>query len=236
MNKLKTILVSGAVVAMSFSSIANSIELRAGLTANTSAYYANVTETLKDSGHKESTEALAAFSYASGFAEVSLESLMGITFGAEYVPDAISLTTADREIQTTLYASKGTPTGQDTQGGIQKVKADVTDLTTAYIAVPVMETGLSVKIGIMQGSLETQETLATGSSYKDQDLDGTTLGMFYDGNLGDMAFFRVEAAYIDFEDLNGTGSELGLATSTSYNKINAELGGVQAGISLGLRF
>ena len=235
MNKLKTILVSGAVVAMSFSSIANSIELRAGLTANTSAYYANVTETLKDSGHKESTEALAAFGYASGFAEVSFDSLMGVTFGAEYVPDAISLTTADRVIQTTLYASGGTPTGQDTQGGIQSVQANVTDLTTAYIAIPLMETGLNVKIGYMQASLETVETLATGSTYKDEDLDGTTIGMFYDGNLGDMAFYRVEAAYMEFDDITATGSQEG-GTANSYNRINAELGGVKAALSVGVRF
>ena len=235
MNKLKTILVSGAVVAMSFSSIANSIELRAGLTANTSAYYANVTETLKDSGHKESTEALAAFGYASGFAEIAFDEAYGITFGAEYVPDAISLTTADRLIQTSLYASGGTPAGEDTQGGIQQVQADVTDLVTAYLAVPIMETGLSVKIGIMQGSLETKETLATGSTYKDEDLDGSTIGMFYDGDLGEHAFYRVEAAYMEFDDINATGSQVG-GTANSYNKINAEIGGVKAALSIGARF
>ena len=235
MNKLKTILVSGAVVAMSFSSIANSIELRAGLTANTSAYYANVTETLKDSGHKESTEALAAFGYASGFAEIAFDEAYGITFGAEYVPDAISLDTADRLIQCAVYTGGGCVTGEDAEGGIQSVQADVTDLVTAYIAVPIMETGLSIKIGLMQGSLETKETLATGSTYKDEDLDGTTVGMFYDGNLGDMAFYRVEAAYIEFEDINATGSEVG-GTASSYNKINAELGGVKAALSVGVRF
>ena len=235
MYKLKTLVVSVFVAALSLSSIANAVEFRAGLTANATAYYGNVTETLKDSGHKEKTEALAAFNYASGFAEVALESVAGLTFGVEYVPDAIGLDSATREIQTTLYASKGTPTGEDTQGGIQNIQADVTDVTTVYLALPILNTGISVKAGIMQGSLETKETLATGSTYKDEDLDGTTLGMFYDGSLGDMAFYRVEAAYMEFEDINATGSQVG-GTGGSFNKINAEIGGVKAALSIGAKF
>ena len=237
MNKLKTILVSSAIVAMSFSSIANSIEFRAGLTANATAYYGNVEETLKDNGRKRSDEALAAFNYASGFAEVGFGEVYGITFGAEYVPDAISLTSATRVLDCSTATSDGVAcvTGQDTKGGIQSIQADVTDLVTGYVAIPLMSTGLSVKIGLMQGSLETKETLATGSSYKDEDLAGKTVGMFYDGDLGEHAFYRVEAAYIEFDDISATGSEVG-GTAGTYNKIVAELGGVKAALSIGARF
>ena len=237
MNKLKTILVSSAIVAMSFSSIANSIEFRAGLTANATAYYGNVEETLKDNGRKSSDEALAAFNYASGFAEVGFGEVYGITFGAEYVPDAISLTSATRVLDCSTATSDGVAcvTGQDTKGGIQSIQADVTDLVTGYVAIPLMSTGLSVKIGLMQGSLETKETLATGSTYKDEDLDGSTIGMFYDGDLGEHAFYRVEAAYMEFDDINATGSQVG-GTANSYNKINAEIGGVKAALSIGARF
>jgi hypothetical protein len=238
MNKLKTILVSSAIVAMSFSSIANSIEFRAGLTANATAYYGNVEETLKDNGRKTSEEAIAAFNYASGFAEVALsDAAYGITFGAEYVPDAISLTSATRVLDCSTATSDGVAcaTGQDTKDGIQSIQADVTDLVTGYVAIPLMSTGLSVKIGLMQGSLETKETLATGSSYKDEDLAGKTIGMFYDGDLGEHAFYRVEAAYIEFDDISATGSEVG-GTAGTFNKIVAELGGVKAALSIGARF
>ena len=235
MNKLKTILVSGIVAAMSFSSIANSIEFRAGLTANASAYYGNVQETLKDSGRKTSEEALAAFDYMSGFAEISFDEAYGITFGAEYVPDAISLSTADRTIQCKVYTNAACVVGEDAKGGIQAVQADITDLVTGYVAIPVMSTGLSVKIGIMQGSLETKEVLATGSTYKDEDIGGTTVGMFYDGGLGEHAFYRVEAAYIEFDDISATGSEVG-GTTGSFNKVVAEMGGVKASLSIGARF
>ena len=235
MNKLKTIVVSGVVAAMSFVSVANSIELRAGVTGNTAGYYGNATETLKDSGHKESTEAVAAFSYASGFAEVAFDSAMGITFGLEFTPDSISLDDADRLIKCAVYTGGGCVTGEDAENGIQAVQADVTDLVTGYVAIPLMQTGLSVKIGLMQGSLETKETLATGSSYKDEDIGGTTVGMFYDGDLGENAFYRVEAAYMEFDDIAATGSEVG-GTAGSFNKIVAEMGGVKASLSVGIRF
>ena len=235
MNKLKTLVVSVFVAALSLSSIANAIEIRAGLTANSTAYYGNVTETLKDSGHKEKTEALAAFSYSSGFAEVALESVAGLTLGIDYVPDAISLETTTRVIRSTLFASGGTPTGEDTNGGIQNIAADVTDVTTIYLALPIMSTGLSLKAGYMTGSLETKETLATGSTYKDVDIDGYSFSVFYDGALGEHMFYRVEGGYIEFDDISATGSQAG-GDTTSFNKITAELGGVKAGLSIGAKF
>jgi len=231
MNKLKTIVVSGLVAAMSFASIANSIEIRAGVTGNASAFYGNVTETLKDSGKKTKDEALAVFKYASGFAEVGFDSAYGITVGLEYVPDAISLPTADRVIACSVSPST-CATGEET--GTQTIQADVKDLMTAYIAIPVMETGLYVKAGLVQGSLDTKETLATGSNYGNTDIEGTTVGMFYDGSLTDMFFYRLETSYTEFDDLALNGSEVG-GTAASFNKITAKLTGVKAAVSLNLK-
>jgi hypothetical protein len=126
-------------------------------------------------------------------------------------------------------------TGQDTQGGIQNIQADVTDVTTVYLALPILSTGLSVKAGIMQGTLETKETLATGSAYGDTDIDGYSLSAFYDGALGDHMFYRVEAGYIEFDEIASRGSEEG-GTSGSFNSIAAELGGVKAALSIGAKF
>ena len=236
MNKLKTILVSGFVAALSLSSIANAIEFRAGITANTTVYYGNVTEQVKDNGKKNSDEALAAFGYGSGFAEVAFDSIAGIAVGLEHVPSAISLETTTRVIRSSLYASGGTPTGETTDGDIQNIAADVTDLNTIYIAIPIMDTGLSIKAGYMMGTLETKETLSTGSSYKDVDLDGRYLGGFYDGTLGDVMFYRIEGGYVLFDDITATGTQEGVAASGSFNKITAELGGVRGAFSIGARF
>jgi hypothetical protein len=195
------------------------------LTANATAFYGNVTETSKDSGQKRSDEAVAAFSYSSGFAEIAIDQLAGLTIGMDYSPDSISMETTTREIRSSLYASGGTPTGETTDGSIQDIRADVTDVTTVYLAIPLMSTGLNFKAGYMTGTLETKETLATGSTYKDVDLDGFTFSLFYDGDIGEHMFYRLEGGYIQFDDISATGSQEG-GTGGSYNKITAELGGV----------
>jgi hypothetical protein len=223
MNKLLTFVASLMIAAASFASTANSVEFKIGVGGVSSAYYGNVTETKKDSGHKTSEEALAAFSYMSGFAEVGFEEAMGLTLGLEWVPESINIEEAVREIKGNANQA-GTSVGEDTHLGKQKIKASVKDMVTAYVAIPVMGTGLNVKAGYRVATLVTEESLASGSSYKDVDLDGTTIGVFYDGAIGERAFYRIEGAYNQFDDIALTGSEVG-GTSGSFNKIDAELGG-----------
>ncbi|WP_415295420.1 hypothetical protein [Candidatus Pelagibacter sp. Uisw_113] len=237
MNKLTTIIASTAIAMLSFASTANSLEYKVGLTGQATAVYGNVEETMKDSGKKTSEEALGAFSYASGFAEISIESALGLTIGLEYSPDLMEFPTADRVISTAALDVGGANvavTGESS--GTQTIKASVEEALTMYVAMPIMGSGLHVKVGLTQATLKTEESLATGSTYKDVDLDGTSVGMYYDGDIGDMAFYRVEGSYTEYDDLKLTGSEEGVASSGSFNTITGELGGVAAKLSLGLRF
>ena len=236
MNKLTTIIASTAIAMLSFASTANSIEYKVGITGQATAVYANVEETLKDRGEKNTEEALGAFSYASGFAEVSLDSVMGLTLGLEYSPDLMEFPTTDRVIGTSGLDAGGSNvaiTGEDS--GTQTIKASVEEALTMYVAMPIMGSGLHVKVGYTSATLNTEESLATGSTYKDVDLDGTSVGMYYDGDIGDKAFYRVEGSYTEYDDIKVTGSEEG-GTTGSFNTISAELGGVAAKLSLGLRF
>tara|TARA_B110000037_G_scaffold171996_1_gene195351 strand:- start:853 stop:1563 length:711 start_codon:yes stop_codon:yes gene_type:complete len=236
MNKLTTIIASSMIAMLSFVSAANSFEYKVGITGQSAAYYGNATETLKDTGVKTSDEAIVAFSTMSGFAEIGFESAYGLKFGLEYTPEMISFKTKSRVIMSTLGDSvvSGSPEGEDS--GTQNISAAVEDMITAYLAIPIMDSGVHIKVGYSQASLVTSETLATGSTYKDVDLSGATAGVYYDGSLGDMAFYRLEGAYNTFDDLLLTGSEEGIASSGSYNKIDAELGGVAAKLSVGLQF
>ena len=223
------------IAMLSFVSAANSIEYKVGITGQSAAYYGNATETLKDTGVKTSEEAILAFTTMSGFAEIGFDSAMGVTFGVEYTPDVISFKTATRDIKTSLGDSTVSvnPTGEDT--GTQTISASVEDMLTAYLAVPIMDSGVHIKLGYTTATLVTSEVLATGSTYKNVDLEGATAGVYYDGNLGDMAFYRLEGAYNTFDDLALTGSQVG-GTAGSFNKIDAELGGVAAKLSVGLQF
>jgi len=238
MNKLKTLVASVVVATLSFGA-ANSIELRAGLTGQSTAYYASVEETLKDSGKKSSEDALAAFSYMSVFGEVAFDSAMGISVGIEFSPDSITIDKADRVIQNANVSAAqgrdGSKTGTDTHLATQDIQAEVKDLTLVYVGIPVMDTGLTLKAGYHMSTLQTKETLATGSTYKDEDLEGMSIGVYYDGAITDNLFYRVEGAYQEFDDIKVTGSEVG-GTAASFNTITAELGGVAAKASIGFKF
>ena len=237
MNKLKTLVASVVVATLSFGA-ANSIELRAGLTGQSTAYYANVSETLKDLGRKTDEEAIAAFSYMSVFGEVAFESAYGISLGVEYSPDSIDFDNANRVIKNegrVLASGRAATAGNDTDLGVQDIRAAVKDLTLVYIGIPIMQTGLSLKAGYHTSTLQTKETLASGSTYKDEDLEGMSVGLYYDGAISDNLFYRLEGAYQSFDDIKLTGSEVG-GTAGSFNTITAELGGIAAKASLGFKF
>ena len=237
MNKLKTLVASVVVATLSFGA-ANSIELRAGLTGQSTAYYASVEETLKDSGKKSTEDALAAFSYMSLFGEVAFESAYGLSIGVEYSPESITLDKANRTIvNSSTGLAEGNPaqSGNDAADGVQLIGAEVKDLTLVYIGIPIMQTGLVVKAGYSMATLQTKETLVTGSTYKDEDLEGMSVGIYYDGAITDNLFYRLEGAYQEFDDIKITGSEVG-GTAGSFNKIKADVDMATAKFSIGKVF
>jgi len=249
MNKIKTLVASVFIATLSFGA-ANSIEVRGGLTGQATAYYASVEETVKDSGRKTQEDGLAAFSYLSVFGEIAFDSYMGISLGVEYTPDTMVIDdNASRVIGGSIInaalpnsanngainvSSEGEG-GGDAVGGVQKVGASIADLTLIYVGVPLMETGLVAKVGYQTATLKTTETLATGSTYKDEDIEGYSVGLYYDGAITDNLFYRLEGAYQTFDDIKLTGSEAG-GTAGSFNKITAQMGGVAAKASLGFKF
>ena len=232
MNKLLKTLVTFIFAATAFTS-ANSIELRVGATGQAAAFYGNATEQMKDAGRKSQDEVIAGFSYASIFTEVAMEEAMGLTLGLEYTPDSIAMDKTTRTISD--QATNSTiRTGNDS--GDQVIDVNVKDLVTIYAQIPVMDTGVYAKVGYIQATVETKESLATGSTYKNVDLDGMEYGIGYMGDLSDMVFYKLESTYIDFDDISAVGSEEGVSGNGSYNKITVEAGGVSAKASIGLRF
>ena len=219
---------------------ANSIEFKAGLSVNGSAYYANVKETLKDSGRVSNEEAVAAFNYGSAFIEVGSDELMGLSIGLSYAPELAQLPTETRIIQNARNndaagTAETVVSGIDT--GTQKIDADVVDVVTLYATIPVGDSGLYGKLGILRGTLETKEVLASGSSYSNADLEALMIGAGYESSIGSTnAFWRIEGTYQQFDDVRVNGSEEGVASSGSVNRIDAELGGVNAALSIGYAF
>jgi hypothetical protein len=244
MKKINTILAAfGALLMLSVTS-ANSVELRAGVSANTMAAYANVKETLKGTasatqgtGRTTNEEAVLATSFASVFAEVSSDNLMGLGLGVSYAPEVVDLEKETRVIQNCadhLQTCTAYGTG-DT--GTQTVDGKINDLISVYLTLPVGDSGAYIKAGYMQAQLITEESLVTGSKYEDVDMTGTQIGGGYEGTLGDMAFWRAEGTYQMWEDISASGSEANNGTSdTTKNKIAAELGSVTGSLSIGMKF
>ena len=89
MKKINTILAAVGALLMLTVTGANSVEFKAGVSANGMAAYANAKETLKgdgagtggQTGRTTNEEAVLATSFASVFAEISSEDMMGLGIG-----------------------------------------------------------------------------------------------------------------------------------------------------------
>jgi hypothetical protein len=240
MKKINTIFAAfGALLMLSVSS-ANSVEFKAGVTANTMAAYANAKETLKDSGAVTTEEAILATAFGSAFAEISSDELMGLGLGISYAPEVADLNKETRAYtgikdDTITEALPGGTATSEGDAGTSTVDGKINDMLSLYLTLPVGDTGAYVKAGYIQATLVTEESLATGSKYEDVDLTGTQIGGGYEGSLGDMAFWRAEGTYQMWDDISANGSEAG-GTAGSKNKVSAELGSITGSLSVGMKF
>ena len=227
MKKINTILAAlGALLMLSVTS-ANSVEFKAGVSANTMAAYANASEALKGASRVTNEEAVLATSFGSAFAELSSSEMMGLGIGISYAPEVVDL-----EKETRVIQESGTG-----DSGSQVIDGKVQDLLSVYLTMPISDTGAYVKAGYIQATMITSENLATGSKYEDIDMTGLQVGAGYEGSLGDMAFWRAEGTYQQWEDLAASGSESNLAgTDDTKNRITAEVGSVMGTLSIGMKF
>ena len=88
---------------------------------------------------------------------------------------------------------------------------------------------------MVQVTVNTQESLGTGSAYGNIDLDGTLLGVGLKGDWGDNLFYKLEGTYTDYDTLNLTSTQARTGVSTN-NKIKADLDVTQIKLGLGMKF
>ena len=173
----------------------------------------NLTETTEDAEHGE-----AAFS------SIFLEKTLGdrFTVGIDWVLNDLSTDTVESRRQDKT-------TGTSSSNVENKIQIDFADLTTYYINFNVSE-NLYAKVGMATVDIITGETLGTGSTYGNTDMDGTVLGVGYNATFGNSAFIRVEGNYMDFDGAS-------LTSSTGVNKVSLNnLDGVTGKSSIGKSF
>ena len=228
MKKINTILAAVGALLMLTVTGANSVEFKAGVSVNGMAAYANAKEQMKGNTRVTNEEAVLATSFASIFAEVSSDEMMGLGIGISYAPEVVDLEKETRTIQSAAGDSTN-----DT--GDQVVDAKINDLVSIYLTLPVGDSGAYVKAGYIQATMVTEESLVTGSKYEDIDMTGTQIGGGYESSLGDMAFWRAEGSLQMWSDLSASGSE-GRAADSLKNKITAEVGSIVGSLQVGMKF
>ena len=213
----------------SYSLASAEIGVNIGATASTGVFMATATETDTGThgtttGHDENNTEDGYLPAA--FLSVFLEKTLGDRFmiGASYMPDAIEseTATADRFERTGRAGSAGTSVSQT-------IQVDFEDLTTVYAGLMVTDEAY-IKVGAMTVDLVTNETLGTGSTYGNANLDGTVIGVGYNKSMDNGIFVRAEASYMQFDGVS-------LTSSSGSQKMKLDhLDGVAASLSLGKSF
>lgn len=193
--------------------------INVGISGQMAVFHATGTET--ENAEISSDDATGVAGYASIFIE---KELGPITLGLDYVPSSLSSETSETKVNDIKGKDDGASTLQT-----NKVQVDFDDLTTLYVALNT-PMGFYVKAGVVQVDVTTNETLGTGSTYANTDMDGTMVGVGFTNSFDNGTFLRVEGTMMDF----GSAS---VTASNTDNKVELkELEGGSAKISLGKSF
>ena len=179
-----------------------------------------VTKTTADD--KENAE--GAFALGSVFAEFVANDQISV--GLAYVPHSSE---SEEAVNTQNIGGTGVTTNKEAQR-INKVKVAFEDLTTVYVLAN-MNDNVYAKLGYMQVEAITKENLQSGGSYGDTTLDGFTIGLGYNMEMGDGMFVRAEASYMDIDGATLTNA------NDSTKSVSADgITGYGAAVSIGKSF
>ncbi len=182
------------------------------------------TETTKSSGEKNTASKNETVIVPSLFLEFQADN--GMAIGIDIVPGEAKL---------------GSGTGSDDDAetsGANKASAELTSHNTVYALIPVGGTGVYVKGGVAMATVDTTETLATGTTYGNEDVDGLMFGVGFQRSGDNGLFFRAEGTYTDYDDVKFNGSFGGNASGDDAvrNVVDADIDALALRISLGKSF
>ena len=150
--------------------------------------------------------------------EIFLEAVAdsGLAIGFSYVPV--------RE----LGSKSRTDSNSDGDSGTYTAKAELDNVFQLYSDLPVTDL-VYLKLGIQHVTVDTLESLNSGSEYPNQDLLGYTAGFGTKGDLpyGNNLYYKAEVTYTNFETYEAV---------SNGNKVTADLDDVAARLSVGYKF
>ena len=207
-----------ALVMLSFTS-ASYAEMKYGVSGALTFIDASGTET--EGGEKNSGDADNIVAIPSLFAEYVYSDTLSI--GIDYIPLSADVSDKTKKRTDTETSVTGTATTTSTSR-TQTANAELENHITLYANYN-LDNGLYLKGGVAQVTLNTNESLGTGSKYGEEDIMGYVIGFGVDsGN------WRTELTYTDYEDISLTSSVARTGVTTN-NKIDADLDTVALRVS-----
>ena len=187
-----------------------SAEMRYGITGSLTQINADGTET--EGGETNNGSANHTLIIPSIFAEVDMGTY---SLGIDYIP--LDADVSDKTKSTTKTETSVTGTAaKTTTSRTQNAQAELTDHITLYLNYNVDDNWF-YKAGIASVTVNTTESLDTGSSYGNDEVYGGVFGVGY--NSGNT---RLELVYTDYEDI-AVSSSTARAGVAQNNKITADI-------------
>ncbi len=164
----------------------------------------------------------------SAYLEYSLDPVAyagtGITFGVKLTPGSADVSD---KVQSRTETAQGV-SGTDASGSVtRKAQAEVENLMNFYVDIPLYQM-MYVKLGFTTVDLNTLENAITDSgTYGNTNVDGMNYGVGVKGESGNM-IWKIAYEETDFDTIN--------LTSTTSNKISADLDTQELNFSVGYKF
>ena len=216
MRKIHQLII--ALIMLSFTS-ASYAEMKYGVSGALTFIDASGTET--EGGEKNSGDADNIVAIPSLFAEYAFSDTVSV--GIDYIPLSADVSDKTKKRTDTETSVTGTKTTTSTSR-TQTANAELENHITLYANYN-LDNGLYLKGGVAQVTLNTNESLGTGSKYGEEDIMGYVIGFGVDsGN------WRTELTYTDYEDISLTSSVARTGVTTN-NKIDADLDTVALRVS-----
>ena len=205
---MKKIITIAFAIFFSFSNLALA-EMRYGISA--ALTYIDATGSETEGGEKNSGSADNYVAIPSIFVEFDTGNL---SIGLDYIPMDADVSDKTRKRTDTETSVTGTA-NKTTTSRSQSAQAELADHITLYANYSLGS--YFVKAGVAQVTLNTTESLGTGSTYGNVDIHG---GVFGIGTQSDN--HRFEIVYTDYEDISISSGVTRTDVSTA-NKIEADL-------------
>ena len=193
--------------------------INVGVSGNVGIFHATGVDTDITDTDTRTENAVGASKYQAVFVEKTIGSR--ITVGFNYTPGTVLSSNTDSNLNTHNEGDSSSFNDTNT------VQVDLENMQQIYVALNITE-NLYVKAGTGTIDVITNEVMATDAVYGNFSVDHSVIGIGTGGTFGSSFFYRVEANYMDFDNLTATSGD---------HRINlTDLQGAEAKFMLGKTF